>query len=229
MTVSQNLARVRDTIGKTCERCGRDGNEVMLVAVCKNVSAEMVAEAAAAGHRYFGENRVQEARDKIPLTPPELTWHMVGTLQKNKAKDAVKLFSWIHSVDSLDLARAIDKRAALAGRKMNVLIEVKLSPENSKFGVLPEDAENLVGEILSMEHLSVRGLMTIPPYSPEPEDSRPYFKKLKIIKEEIGKKLGLADFDQLSMGMSADYDIAIEEGATMVRVGTAIFGPRKEF
>lgn len=226
MSVADNLKTVNDKIAAASCRVGRSPGGVVLVAVSKNFPVEMVTDAAAAGQVHFGENRIQEARSKIPDAPPGLVWHLVGTLQKNKVKYAVRYFQWIHSVDSIELARELNKRLLTTGWSMNVLVEVKLSPEETKFGIAPGDAEGLVKEMAGLESLNARGLMTISPFDPDPESARPYFRELSSLAASIRAGLGLEYFDQLSMGMSNDYEVAVEEGATMVRIGTAVFGPR---
>jgi pyridoxal phosphate enzyme (YggS family) len=226
MSVAENLTVIRSRLEGACRRNERDPGGVVLVAVGKNFPAAMIREAAEAGQRHFGENRVQEARDKIPGSPGGLTWHMVGPLQKNKARYAARLFHWIHSVDSPELARLLDRRLEIEGRRMEALVEVKLSAEDSKFGLPREGITGVVREMTGLANLRVRGLMTMPPYDPDPEVSRPYFRELRGMALEIREKLGRDDFDQLSMGMSQDFEVAVEEGATMVRIGTAIFGQR---
>lgn len=201
-------------------RAGRSPEEIRLVAVSKTVDAALVREAVEAGQRVFGESRVQEALAKAgELAGRGIEWHMVGHLQKNKAKAAVGLFEMIHSVDSVELLRLIDKYAAQAGKRQRVLLEVNLSGEESKHGASESSLPALVNESTGLENVLVEGLMTIPPYSEEPEHSRPYFRRLR----ELAGRFGLKD---LSMGMTNDFEVAIEEGATLVRIGTAIFGER---
>jgi hypothetical protein len=201
-------------------RAGRDPQGVRLVAVTKTVEAERVREAYEAGLRAFGESRVQEAAGKIEaLGLKGVEWHLVGHLQKNKAKDAVRLFELIHSVDSAELMAALDRHAGQAGKAQRVLIEVKLSPEETKFGVLEAGVGALLEAAKGFDNIRVEGLMAIPPYSEDPEEARPYFRRLRELAEEHGLK-------ELSMGMTGDFEVAIEEGATMVRIGTAIFGER---
>jgi pyridoxal phosphate enzyme (YggS family) len=226
VTVSERLREVRTRIERAALRSGRPPEKVTLVAVAKTFPPSAVAEAAGAGQIHFGENRVQEASRKIPLSPAGLVWHLVGHLQGNKVKAAAGLFTWVHAVDSPDLARALDGRLAALGRKASVLVEVKLSPEESKFGVPPEEARRLVEEMILLPRLAVRGLMTMPPLNPEPEAARPYFRTLAGLAGEMARILGQPSFDQLSMGMSGDFEVAVEEGATMVRIGAAIFGER---
>jgi pyridoxal phosphate enzyme (YggS family) len=191
------------------------------------MDADRIAEAVAAGAVVLGENRVQEAKEKIEHLGDVARWDLIGHLQTNKAKYAVKLFDLIHSVDNLDLAREIDKQAAKIGKKQNVLIEVSIAGEASKAGMAIKNAPALVREAAQFEHIAIQGLMTVPPYSDNPEDSRPYFRVLKELAESIAQEhIPNAAMNELSMGMSGDFEVAIEEGATLVRVGTAIFGER---
>jgi pyridoxal phosphate enzyme (YggS family) len=201
-------------------RAGREPGEIRLVAVTKTVGADIIKEAFDAGQRVFGESRVQEALSKAGLLEGlGIEWHMVGHLQKNKAKAAVGLFGLIHSVDSVELLMLLDRQASQAGRPQRVLLEVNVSGEQSKYGVDESVLEGLVRASAKLEGVKVEGLMTIPPYSEDPEKSRPYFRRLRGLGERYG-------FQELSMGMTGDFEVAIEEGATMVRVGTAIFGER---
>jgi pyridoxal phosphate enzyme (YggS family) len=204
---------------------GRKSSDVLLVAVTKMVEPARVLEAVEAGVRCLGENRVQEAKAKIDELGKIAEWHLIGTLQRNKAKYAVRLFDMIQSVDSISLALELEKRAAHMERRIDVLLEVKTSPEESKHGVAPQDLERLVEEVLSMEHLHFRGLMTIAPYAEDPELARPAFSLLRELKQRLEDSLGVF-VEHLSMGMSGDFDVAVQEGATMVRIGTAIFGAR---
>jgi pyridoxal phosphate enzyme (YggS family) len=214
-----NIARVEEAIARACARAGRAPADVLLIGVSKTIDAETVAAGAAAGLRALGENRVQEARDKIAAIGRPVPWHLIGHLQTNKARDAVKLFDWIHSVDRAELAEELDKRAHAAERTLDVLIEVNLGEEPQKGGVLPRELKVLVDLTARLRQLRLRGLMAIPPVAESAEATRPWFRKLRELRDAHG-------LEHLSMGMSADYEVAIEEGATMVRVGTAIFGPR---
>ncbi|MCS7338422.1 MAG: YggS family pyridoxal phosphate-dependent enzyme [Verrucomicrobiae bacterium] len=225
MDLAANLATIQAKIRAAAERAGRDPAEVTLVAVTKGQPPEVVAAAAALGLRIFGENRVQEAKAKIPLCPSSLRWHMIGHLQTNKCRDAVELFEMIHSVDSLRLALELNKRAEQAARRMPILIEVNVSGESTKFGYKPEVLLRELKEINALPRLEIQGLMTMAPWTPEPEKVRPVFKKLRELKSECEQLLG-APLPHLSMGMSNDFEVAIEEGATIVRIGTALFGPR---
>ncbi len=224
-TIRENYLNVMERIEKAAQRAGRDPKEVKLVAVSKTVEVERIREAIDAGVSILGENYVQEARKKIEEIGRQVEWHFIGHLQTNKAKYAVRLFDMIHSVDSLPLAEELNRRAQKENQIIKVMIEVNLSGEASKFGTEEEKAFELAKEICRLKNLSLVGLMTMPPYFDSPELSRPYFIKLRQLKERLEKE-GIL-LEELSMGMSNDFEIAIEEGATYVRVGTAIFGPRK--
>jgi pyridoxal phosphate enzyme (YggS family) len=227
MSIADNLKMVTDRIASAAKRSGRDLLSVKLVVVTKTVDVDRIREAVDAGALILGENRVQEAKEKIEKLGPIASWHLIGHLQTNKAKYAVKLFYLIHSVDSLELAKEIDKQAAKIGKVQDVLIEVSISGEASKAGVASENAAALVKGAAKLKNISIKGLMTMPPYSDSPEDSRPYFKKLSELSESITREnIPSVSMKELSMGMSGDFEVAIEEGATMVRVGTAIFGER---
>lgn len=218
---------VMDRIAATAKSSGRDLPSVKLVVVTKTVGVDRIREAVDAGALILGENRVQEAKEKIEKLGPIASWHLIGHLQTNKAKYAVKLFYLIHSVDSLELAKEIDKQAAKIGRVQDVLIEVSISGEASKAGVASENAAALIKDAAKLKNISIKGLMTIPPFSDSPEDSRPYFKKLRELSESVAREnIPGVSMKELSMGMSGDFEVAIEEGATMVRIGTAIFGQR---
>jgi pyridoxal phosphate enzyme (YggS family) len=228
MSIADNFKTVMDRIAAATKRAGRDSSSVKLVTVTKTVSIEKIREALSSGATILGENRVQEAKEKIEqLGRHAHHWHLIGHLQANKAKYAVKLFDLIHSVDNLELAVEIDKQASKIGKVQDVLIEVSIAGETAKAGVSIDDAERLVRHVATLGNIRVMGLMTMPPYSENSEDSRPYFKKLKelssIIERENTPGVSMAE---LSMGMSGDFEVAIEEGATLVRVGTAIFGTR---
>jgi pyridoxal phosphate enzyme (YggS family) len=225
MDLAANLETIRQRIRAACERSGRNPDSVKLLAVSKTHPPETIKAAADCGQIFFGENKIQEAKAKIPLCPGKLRWHFIGHLQSNKCRDAVELFEMIQSVDSLSLAHEINKRAEQAARRMPVLIEVNVAGETSKFGYQPERLLAELKAINALPRLEVRGLMTVPPWSPEAEDSRPHFRRLRELKGRAEAVLG-APLPHLSMGMSGDFEIAIEEGATIVRVGTALFGPR---
>jgi PLP dependent protein len=225
--IEKNVSRIREKIEQAAAKVGREARGIKLMAVTKTVSVEMIREAMAAGVTIFGENYVQEATAKVEeIGRSGIQWHLIGHLQTNKAKYAVRLFDLIHSVDSLTLARELDKRAAAAGKSVDCLIEVNLSQEASKFGVSKERTPELAHACKELKNISLRGLMTMPPYADDPEASRPYFIALRELREEIaGSGIPLPE---LSMGMSTDFEVAIEEGATIVRVGRAIFGERSE-
>ena len=217
--IRANLERVRERIARAAERAGRQADDVLLVGVSKTVDVARIREALVAGLGTLGENRVQEARVKIAELGRPVPWHLVGHLQTNKAKEAIELFDVIHSVDRLELARECDRRARARGRAVETLVEVNVAGEASKSGVAPDGLAPLLDAIASLAHVRVRGLMAIPPEGRDPEACRPWFRALA----KLGAQHGLAE---LSMGMSGDFEVAIEEGATMVRIGTAIFGPR---
>ncbi len=214
-----NLERVRAAIAQACKRAGRSSDDVLLIAVSKTVEVERIRLAIEAGVPALGENRVQEAREKIDLLGRPVPWHLIGSLQTNKAKDAVRLFDWIHSVDRLELARELDRRARALGRTVDALLEVNVGEEPQKSGVHPDGVKPLLDSTVGLTGIRIRGLMAIPPAAPDPERSRPHFRRLRELRDAAG-------LEHLSIGMSADYEVAVEEGATMVRIGTAIFGPR---
>lgn len=227
-SVSENLLRVRERIAAAALRSGRKPGDVRLVAVSKTVSAARVREAFEAGQRDFGENRVQESEAKQrELAGLEINWHFIGHLQTNKAARAIGLFQWIHSVDSARLARKLDEAASEAPKPLPVLIEVNLGGEETKSGARETEVAGLAEEIARLGGLELRGLMAIPPYFDDPEKSRPFFERLRTLAKQLDElALPGVSMHDLSMGMSHDFEIAVEEGATMVRVGTAIFGPR---
>jgi PLP dependent protein len=223
--IKENLLRVMERIDSAARRSGRDPSEIKLVAVSKTVEAARIKEAIEAGVSILGENYVQEAKKKIEEIGRSVAWHFIGHLQSNKAKYVVYLFDMIHSLDNIPLAEELSRRAEQADRMIKVLIEINLSEEATKFGTDEGEILNLARRILQLSHLSLEGLMTMPPYFDSPEMSRPYYVKLRELKERLVRE-GIP-MKELSMGMSNDFEIAIEEGATYVRVGTAIFGPRK--
>ena len=225
-SIAHNLEEVRSTIAAACRKVGRDPKDVRLVAVSKTVDSERVRQALAAGQDIFGENYLQEARDKIAALGPQVSWHLVGHLQTKKAKAAVELFDLIHAVDRLKLARALDAAAATLDKIQDILIQINQAGEDTKSGVAPEAAADLLKEVVQLPHLRVRGLMTMPPWFPDPEEARPYFKALRELRDRLQDQSGLP-LVELSMGMSGDFAVAAEEGATLVRVGTAIFGHRR--
>jgi len=220
----ERLRGVRGRIAAAAARAGRREEAVTLVAVSKTVPVEGIREALAAGVRILGENRVQEAREKIALLPGLATWHLVGHLQSNKAKLAVRLFDWIHSLDSVHLAEEIDRHAAEAGKVQRCLIEVNLGGEAQKGGVAEEAVEGLLTAAERLPHLAIEGLMCVPPFLEEAEAMRPFFRRLRELAEQL--RGPARPLRELSMGMTADFEVAVEEGATMVRIGTALFGAR---
>ena len=227
MSVSENFKIVMDRIVSAAKRAGRDPSSVRLVVVTKTIDRDRIREAVASGAAILGENRVQEAKEKIEALGKVAGWHLIGHLQTNKAKYAVKLFDLIHSVDNLELAAEIDRQAAKIGKMQDILIEVNIAGEASKAGMAVKGAPALVREAARLKNISIQGLMTMPPYSETPEDSRPYFTVLRELAETIDKgNIPNVSMQELSMGMSGDFEVAIEEGATLVRVGTAIFGAR---
>src|SRR5437660_4154876 len=223
--IQKHLERVRAQIAEAAEKSGRQPADVELVAITKTHDAERVREAHEAGQQVFGESRVQEARSNIPKLPSNLCWHLVGHLQKNKIRHALPLFELIHSVDSLALAEDINRIAEEEGMHPHVLIEVNVAGEGSKFGFRPETLRAEMESLLALPRLSILGLMTIPPIAEEGEASRKYFVELRELRDRLQTEFHV-DLAQLSMGMTQDYAIAVEEGATLVRVGTAIFGER---
>lgn len=226
----ENASNILKRISHAAMRAGRSPDEVKLVAVTKAVGIETIKEAIDAGLRIFGENRVQEARDKISnlksqISNSRIEWHLIGYLQKNKAKYAVQLFDLIHSVDSIGLAEELNKQAEKIHKIQRILIQVKLSEEETKHGIAEEDLTPLLERIKRLNNLKLEGLMTMPPFFEDPERARPYFRRLREIRDNLENKgFKLPD---LSMGMSGDFEVAIEEGATMVRIGTLLFGERK--
>jgi pyridoxal phosphate enzyme (YggS family) len=234
--LAERLREVRERAEAAARRAARDPGEVVILGVGKRQPAERIAEAVRAGLEYVAENFAQEARDKIPQvetmlretgTPPP-RWHFIGQLQRNKARYVARLFDCVESVDRIDLVRELEHRAALAERRVDVLIQVNLSGEAQKGGVAPDRVDELLEACLICEQIRVSGLMTVPPVSSDPEASRPVFAALRELGAELRGKAGGDMLRELSMGMSADFEVAIEEGATIVRVGTAIFGPREE-
>jgi PLP dependent protein len=231
MSIIENIAQVRERIVDAAGHAGRDPNEIALMAVSKTQPAERIREAYQAGLRLFGENRVQEFSEKAPslLDLHEAQWHLIGHLQGNKARKAAELFGAVDSVDSLRLAEKLNAAAAFLGKKLVVLIEVNVGGEAAKSGVAPDspDLEDLLRAAPELDHLEIRGLMTVPPFTHDPQGARPYFRTLRELRHQIAaRKLPAVGMEVLSMGMSHDFEVAIEEGSTCVRVGTAIFGER---
>ena len=225
--VIENLKKVEDKITAACLRAGRAREDVTLIAVSKTKPESMVEEAYSVGQRDFGENKVQEICRKIEVLPQDIRWHMIGHLQRNKVRQVVGKACMIHSVDSLRLAEAISQEAVKQDRIVPVLIEFNVAQEESKFGVTAEETIALIEAAAKLPHISIRGLMTIAPFVEDPEENRPIFRKLKQLSVDIAaKNINNVTMSVLSMGMTNDYEVAIEEGATMVRVGTGIFGER---
>ncbi len=227
-TIAENIARLRERIYNRALKTGRKPDEITLVAVTKTVDTNRIKDAREAGITAFGENYVQEARGKIPHIGEGAIWHMIGRLQTNKIKYVVPLFSMIHSVDSARLAEEISERAIECGKIMEVLIQVNIGRENAKAGVKPEELPQLLEAVSSLKGITVKGLMAMPPYFSDPEKTRPFFTTLRELRDKLfpffSDSVSLA---HLSMGMSSDFEVAIEEGATILRIGTAIFGGRK--
>ena len=227
--MKQRLEQVKERIRQAAESCNRDADSVRLVAVSKTIAADIVKEAIEAGVTILGENYVQEAREKFKaLVQYSVSWHFIGHLQSNKAKYAVRLFDLIHSVDSLKLAREIDKQAAKLDKIQEILVQVNISAEETKSGIATKDAPGLIAEIGQLKNLAVKGLMTMPPYFYQPEKVQPFFAALRKLRDQIKEQsLPNVSLDELSMGMTGDFEVAIKEGATLVRIGTAIFGERQ--
>lgn len=225
--IKENLAEVQENIRRACLRAGREESEVTLIAVSKTKPLSMIEEAIASGMREFGENKPQEMRDKAKLLETPVHWHMIGSLQTNKIKYVVGTACMIHSVDSIALAAAIEKEAEKKELVMDILLEVNMAEEESKHGFKEAEVLPAVLELAKYSHLRIRGLMTVAPYTENAEENRIYFRKMKQLLVDIkAKNIDNVFMDSLSMGMSSDYEVAIEEGATMVRIGTGIFGER---
>ncbi len=223
---SDSIENIRERIASAAQVSGRDPSCVLLIGASKTRDAHILREAVEAGLNVFGENRVQEAKSKIPLLPSSCQWHLIGNLQTNKARDAAHLFSWVHSVDSERLADELSKRCEAAGKLMKVLVEVNIGGEASKHGAQPMDVRALCEEINAKSHLELRGLMAVAPFREDPEEARLYFEKLRLLRDGTENETGFA-LPELSMGMSHDFEQAIMEGSTMVRIGTLLFGERK--
>ena len=226
--IRENLQQLKEKIATIALRCGRDPQEIELLAVSKRMTAEQVGEAWHCGQHLFGENFVQEAMEKIPLLDPAIRWHFIGHLQSNKARQAAHLFAMVETVDRLKLAVELNKHATACDRPLDILVQVNVGQEPQKSGIAPQKVEQFLTELGTLQHLRVRGLMAIPPYAEDPEQSRPFFRALKELADHCRGRGLFADNTSvvLSMGMSGDYPVAIEEGATLLRVGTAIFGER---
>jgi PLP dependent protein len=227
MTIAENIARVRERMEAAAKRAGRDLARIRLVAVSKTVGLERITQAIEAGVDSLGENYVQEAQEKIGALAHRVSWHFIGHLQSNKAKVAARLFDWVHSVDSLKLAEELSRAGAQQGKILPVLLQVNLGKEETKFGAREEEVFRLLERMGTLPGVSIKGLMAMPPFFENPEESRPYFRALRIMAEKVSRRQIPGVFmEELSMGMSNDFEMAIEEGATLVRVGTAVFGPR---
>ncbi len=226
--IRNNIEKVNERIARACRRAGRPPESVTLVAVSKTFPAEMVREAYEAGLRCFGENRIQEAEGKIAqLADLDITWHLIGHLQTNKAKKAAELFHTVESLDSLRLAQKLDQAQAAKNQPLPVLVQVDLAGEETKSGMKEVELPGFLRQVSELAHLRVRGLMTLPPYHEDPERVRPYFRRLRELAERLASEnISHVSFNELSMGMSHDFEIAIEEGATIIRVGSVIFGER---
>lgn len=225
--IVENIEHVRENIEKACKKVGRSVDEVTLIAVSKTKPYTDIEEALKSGTLDYGENKVQEMCEKYEIMPKNIRWHMIGHLQRNKVKYLVGKTELIHSVDSIRLAEQIEKEYAKKGETANILIEVNMAQEESKFGITSQETEELIRKISTFEHIRIKGLMTIAPYTDNPETNRVYFRQMKKLSVDIrDKNIDNVSMDVLSMGMTGDYQVAIEEGSTMVRVGTGIFGER---
>jgi pyridoxal phosphate enzyme (YggS family) len=225
----KNIEQIKEEIEKACLKVGRNPNEVRLLAVSKTFPVEIIKEAYNAGQCLFGENRVQELCTKTPLLPADIEWHLIGTLQRNKVKNVLGKVALIHSVDSVSLAREIDKRAARKNLMVDVLLQVNVAGEKTKHGFIPEEVKSKVKEICKLPRIKIKGLMTMAPFTENPEEVRPIFRELRTLAESIEKlQLPEVQMKELSMGMSNDFRVAIEEGATLVRIGSRIFGTRND-
>src|SRR4030066_1095805 len=221
--ISENLNRIIERIAHAARRAGRNPEDVLLIAASKGVEVERLNEGLSAGIRILGESKVQEAMPKLQALGNKAEWHFIGHLQGNKVKYVVGAFTLIHSVDSIELSEEINSRAEKIGMVQNVLLEVNISGEKGKFGIMPDKVNSITKASSGLKHISVRGFMTVPPYSDDPEDARPYFRMLRELRDNaMHTGICTDDCRELSMGMSGDFEVAIEEGATMVRVGTAI-------
>lgn len=225
-TLAGNLDAVRGRIAAAAKRSGRSPESVTLVGISKTMPAERVREAVAAGLRDLGENKVQEARDKIGPVGPGPRWHLVGHLQGNKANQAARIFDVVHSIDGIDLLERLEGGAHAAGRRIRVLVQVNLAGEATKSGAPPDAIDAILERAAGCTAVAVRGLMILPPYEEDPERARPWFRRLREMSETLGKRHPRVPLSELSMGMTGDFEVAIEEGATLVRVGRALFGER---
>ncbi len=221
-SIAQNIDQVRRRITQAAESVGRSPDEITLVAVTKTRTPEEITQAIEAGLRIFGENRVQEAKSKYRLLPDDVSWHLIGHLQTNKARDAAAIFDCIHSLDSVRIADEVQNRCSAIGRTMDVLLEVNISGEETKFGLKPGDVESVVRHAVTLPNLRLKGLMTMAPFIDDPELVRPVFRGLRELKDRLNET-GVCNLTELSMGMTQDYEVAIQEGATLIRIGSAIF------
>jgi hypothetical protein len=224
--VGANLARVRGKIARAAERSGRKAGDITLVAVTKTVGLDVIKQALIHGANVLGENKVQEMLEKMPLLPPDVQWHMIGRLQRNKVKYIVDKISLIHSLDRWSLAEEIQKRAGKNNVTVPVLLQVNLAGEDTKSGLARGEVFDFLSDVATLDNIKVRGLMTIAPYVDNPEEIRPVFRQMRQLAEELTGKIAGVEMNYLSMGMTNDFEIAIEEGANMVRIGSALFGPR---
>lgn len=227
MDIEKNIQEVKEKIARAAQRAGRDPREVTLVAVTKTVSAELARRAYDYGIKTLGENRVQELQKKYPELPSDTRWHMIGHLQTNKVKYIIDKITLLHSLDRMSLAEEVSRRADKQGLTVPSLVEVNVSGEESKFGLSPREVVEFIKTVDCLPGLQVRGLMTVAPYTANPEEVRPVFRELKALAEKISREVAGVNMDYLSMGMTNDYEIAVEEGANIIRIGTAIFGARK--
>ena len=229
-----NLQKIRQRIVEAASRANRSAEEIKLVAVSKRFSKEIISEAIGCGQIVFGENYIQESAEKIPYIEEKcpdsnVSWHFIGKLQSNKARKAAELFDVIETIDSIKLAVILDRHLAALEKKLTADIQINIGREEQKSGILPEKCESLLNQLAELKHLQIRGLMAMPPYFTDPEKTRPYFKEMRNLSEHLvsSRLIGHNRPVELSMGMSGDFEVAIEEGATVVRVGTALFGPRQ--
>jgi pyridoxal phosphate enzyme (YggS family) len=227
--IRENLEKIRKRIDQAAKRSGRDPDRVQLIAVSKKMPAEFIEEAISYGQKSFGENYLQEAVEKIKHFATDISWHFIGRLQSNKAAAVADSFTMVETVDRLKIARALDRYMKEQGRVLPILIQVNIGSEPQKSGVLPEDTVGLLTEMQALSGLLIKGLMVMPPYSPDPEATRPYFRRTRELAENLQGKGLLASQEavEISMGMSGDFEVAVEEGATLVRIGTALFGQRR--
>jgi pyridoxal phosphate enzyme (YggS family) len=225
--IAGSVQRVRERMAAAARRAGRDPESITLVGVSKTVPPERIREAVEAGLVDLGENRVQEARDKAAQIPGAVRWHLVGHLQANKANHAARLFDVVHSLDSIEILDRLERAAEREGRRMMAMVQVDLADETTKFGIVPGDLDRLLEAAAGCRSVRVRGLMILPPHDPDPGKSRPYFRRLRELLQEARGRHAALDLQHLSMGMTEDFEVAIEEGATMVRVGRALFGERR--